>query len=153
MEPLVSWRCYEHVHVERGRDWYWALGIVAVSGALTSILLSNVLFGLIILLAGLILGILASQPPELTTISIYEKGFMVGDIRYRWEDVLSFWVDDEHEHSRLLIDTTKLLSPNLIIPLADDIDPDVLREVLRQFTDEQFLQEPFSHKLVELLGF
>jgi hypothetical protein len=152
MEALLSWQCYEHAHTERGSDWYWALGIIAVSGALTSILFSNILFALIIILAACILGLIASQPPELTTIGIYERGLRVGDMLHRWEDVISFWVEEEHEEPRLLVDTTKVLSPNLIIPLTD-VNPEDVRTLMQQFAEEKFLQEPLSHKLIELLGF
>ena len=98
------------------------------------------------------MGLIAAQPPELTTIGIYERGVRVGEINYPWSDIISFWVEEETSEPQLLIDTTKLLSPNLVIPLSD-VDPETVREVLQHFAEEKFLKEPVSHKLVELLGF
>ncbi len=152
MEALLTWNCYEHAHVERGRDWYWALGIITVSASLASFILSNVLFALILILAGCVLALIASQPPELTEVNIFTRGFRIGDITHRWEDVISFWIDVEGDVPTLLIDTTKILSPNIVLPLTD-IDPSLVREVLLNFAEERFLKEPVSHKLVELLGF
>src|SRR3989344_4172426 len=63
---VLRWSAYEHEHVERGSDWYWALGIVAVSAALTSILFDDFLFAVLILLAAVVLVLLSRTPPERT---------------------------------------------------------------------------------------
>lgn len=151
MEPLLLWQCYEHVHEQRTRDWYWALGIIALAGAVASIVMSNVLFALIIILAALIWGLLSSQPPEITTIGIYERGLRIGEQLYPWSDVRSYWVDDEAEENQLLIDTKRMLSPNLVIALGE-LDPEVVRSTMERFAQEEYLHESLPHRLFQLLG-
>ena len=147
----LRWSAYEHEHVERGSDWYWALGIAAVSIAVTSILFGNVLFAILILVAAVTLGIISKHPPELVEFEISDRGIRVGHTQHRWKEIISFWVDDERGRRVLLIDTTKFMSPNLIIPI-DDIEPDHIREFLREHVDEVPMKEPVYRKILEFLG-
>ena len=65
MNETITWRAEEHRHVERGSDWYWALGVIAVSSAVTAVLFNNILFALLIVVAAATLGMIASRPPAI----------------------------------------------------------------------------------------
>ena len=150
--PILRWSAYEHEHIERGSDWFWALGIVAVSVALVSVLFHDVLFAILILIAAGILGMLANVPPEMTSFELSERGIRVGDKIHRFEDVISFWVEEHGvEHPLLLVDTVKFMSPNLIIPL-ENVDPGAVRAFLRERASEIPMREPFAHKILEFFG-
>ena len=150
---VLRWQAYEHDHIEREADWFWALGIVAFCIALTSILFHNIFFAILIVLAAIILGLLARTPPDLATIEISDRGIRINSTLHRYNEIISFWVEDEHHTDRplLLVDTTKFLSPNLIIPI-EDIDPREIRAYLKERTNEVHMKEPFGHKILELLG-
>jgi len=149
---VLRWSAFEHEHVPRGRDWYLALGIVAVSAAITSILFHDVLFAVLILIAAGTLAMLANVPPEIVRFEISDRGIRAGDTMHRFEEVISFWVEEEgRERPLLLVDTTKFMSPNLIIPL-ENIDPHTVREFLRQYTEEVPMKEPLAHKILEFFG-
>jgi hypothetical protein len=154
-EP-VRWSAYEHEYIERGSDWFWALGIVTLCIALTSILFSNVLFAIIIVLAAISIGLLARQEPVEVEFEISDKGLRVGPHMHRWSEIISFWVEDEHldRHGRplLLVDTKKILSPNLVIPI-DNIEPPLVRAYLKERAKEIPMKEPVAHKILEWLGF
>lgn len=148
----LRWSAYEHAHVERSADWFWALGIVAVCGALVSILFHDTLFALLILVAATTLALLARTPPLLVEFELSERGIKVGDTMHRYEEVISFWVEDHGvERPLLLVDTTKFMAPNLIIPI-EHIDPHIVREYLRKRTDEVPMREPVAHKILEFFG-
>lgn len=149
--PLV-WSAYEHEHIERGSDWFWALGIIAVSAALTSVLFANVLFAILILVAALTIGLIARHPPELHEFEITEKGIRTGKTMHPYENVISFWVDDELEEPLLLVDTTTFMSPNLIIPLGE-MEPETIRGYLQERVEEIPMKEPIAHKILEFFGF
>lgn len=150
----LRWEGYEHEHIERGSDWFWALGIAAICIAITAILFHNLLFGMLILLAAVTMALYARVPPPLTTFEISERGIRVGGVLHRYDDVISFWVEDEHAGAPLLlVDTTKFMSPNLIIPLEEHIDPAVVRTFLKEHCEEVLMKEPLAHKILELLGF
>lgn len=143
---------YEHEHIERGSDWFWALGIIAVSAALTSILFSNILFAILIVVAAVTIGLIARHPRVMHEFEISEKGIRTGVTTHPYVNIISFWVDEDGEEPLLLIDTTALMAPNLIIPL-DDIDPETVREYLREYVEEVPMKEPLAHKILEFFGF
>src|SRR3989344_4729669 len=130
------WSAYEHDHIVRGGDWYWALGIVAVSAAVTSILLDDFLFAILILLAALVLALASRTPPETATFEVSERGVRVNSTLHRYDEIISFWVEDELKgRPLLLIDTTKFLAPNLIIPI-EHVDPHLVRGYLKERAEE-----------------
>lgn len=151
-DGALRWSAYEHEHVERGNDWFWALGIVAVCIAVISILFHDVLFAVLILLAAGILGLLANTPPDLVEFDISDRGIKVGDTLHRYEEILAFWINEEKgPHPLLLIDTTKFMAPNLIIPIHD-IEPERIRDFLRERVPEIAMREPIGHRVLEFLG-
>lgn len=149
---VLRWSAYEHEHIERGSDWFWALGVIAVSGALTSILFGNFLFAVVILLAATSIGLIAQRPPELHEFELSEKGVRIGQTMHPYDTIISFWVDEEIEKPLLLVDTTTFMSPNLIIPVGD-IHPDDIRDYLRPHAEEIPMKEPTAHKILEFFGF
>jgi len=149
---ILRWSAYEHEHVERGGDWFWALGIVALSCAVVSILFHDVLFAVLIMMAAAIIGMLANVPPDLVSFELSERGVRVGDTLHRFHEIISFWVEEEgHERPLLLIDTIKFMSPNLIIPI-EHIDPHLVRAFMRERAEEVPMKEPVSHKILEFFG-
>jgi hypothetical protein len=151
-EGTLRWEAYEHEHVERGSDWYWALGIIAVCAAVTAILFSNFLFAVLILVAAFTIGIIARQPPELHEFELGDKGIRIGKTLHPYDTVISFWVDDELEEPLLLVDTTTFMAPNLVIPIGD-MNPDDIRAFLRERAEEVPMKEPLAHKIIEFFGF
>lgn len=149
---ILRWSAYEHEHIERSVDWFWALGIVAVSIALTSILFGNVLFAILIIVAAYTIGRIARTPPELVEFELSDRGVRVGGTLHRYDEIISFWVEDELDKAPLLlVDTIKFMSPNLIIPI-EGIDPHEVRVFLQERADEVPMKEPVSHKILEFLG-
>jgi hypothetical protein len=148
----LRWSAYEHEHIERGSDWFWALAIVAVCGAIIAIVFHDVLFAVLILLAATTLALLARTPPELMHFELSDRGIRVGDTMHKFEEILAFWVEDHDvERPLLLVDTTKFMSPNLIIPI-EEIDPHAVREYLRTRAEEVPMKEPVAHKVLEFFG-
>lgn len=148
----LSWEAYEHEHIERSSEWFWALGIIAVCAAITSILFGNILFAILIAIASTTIGLIASRPPLLHQFEITERGVRTGPTLHPYNTILAFWVDEELPEPLLLIDTTRPLSPNLVIPLGD-LEPEHVREVLSHYAEEHPMKEPLSHKILEFFGF
>lgn len=148
----IRWRAYEHEHVERTSDWYWALGIFAVCTALISAIFGNFLFAILILVAAATLGVLAQSPPPLVNFELSDRGIRIGETMHRYEEIISFWVEDhDADPPILLVDTIKWLSPNFVIPLAD-MDPKLIRAYLTERCEEVPMKEPIWHKVLEFFG-
>lgn len=149
---VLRWSAYEHGHIERSGDWFWALGIIAACAAVISILLSNILFAVLIVAAAFTIGIIARTPPELVEFELSERGIRVGETLHRYDEIISFWVENEDENEPLLlVDTTKPMSPNLIISI-DPADAGTIRAYLQEYVEEVPMKEPVSHKILEFFG-
>src|SRR3989344_6232643 len=148
----IRWQAQEHEHIERGRDWFLALGIAAACVAAISILFNNVLFAILILVGAGVLALLARTPPTLVEFELSDRGIRVGDVMHRYEEVISFWVE-EHDANPpiLLVDTTKWLSPNIVMPI-ESVDPKEVRAYLLERADEVPMKESAAHKILEFFG-
>ena len=151
MDETITWRAAEHQHVERGSDWYWALGVIAVSSSVTAVLFNNILFALLIVLAAVTLGMIASRPPTIIDFSLGERGLLANDALYPYKEMYAFWVTEDVEPV-LLIDTPRIMTPDLVIPLRD-VDPDAIRAFLQTRVQEFPLREPFFYRVMEFFGF
>src|SRR3989344_4126163 len=148
----IRWQAYEHEHIERGSDWFWALGIAAVCIAAISALFGNILFAILILVAAGTLALLAQTPPTLIEFELSDRGIRVGTTMHRYEEIISFWVEDhEVDPPILLVDTIKWLSPNLIIPI-EGVDPRDVRAFLIERAEETPMKESVAHKILEVFG-
>lgn len=148
--PLV-WQAYEYAHREKSSDWFWALGIIAVGGAIAAIFLHNLLFALVILIAAVAIGLFAAREPDLVTFEISRRGVRIDDTLYPYQNLEGFWIADfSLEHiPRLLLKSKKMLAPILVIPL-EDVEPEDVYAALLYFLPEEELHEPFAHHLMEM---
>ncbi len=152
-QTVLRWSAYEHEFIEREGDWFIALGIAAACLAVVSILFHDVLFAIVIIAAGVAIGVHARVVPELTEFEISERGVRVDGVLHRYHEILAFWVEDEtyRERPLLMIDTTKIMSPNIIIPI-EHIDPRLVRAYLIEHVPEMHMKEPIAHQILEFLG-
>lgn len=151
----ITWEAVEHHHAERGSDWYWALGIVAVSTSLTALLFGNFLFALLIVIAAGTMAIVASREPRVVEFALLERGIRVDDVLYPFKSINAFWIDQTEEEGWVLfVDTARITNPDLIMPIGDGVDAEEIREfLLAHDIPEVEMQEPVSHRLLEFFGF
>jgi len=154
--PVLEWKSFEHNHKdEKSQDWFWALGLIATAVAIAAILLGNTLFGILIILAGIVLGLSVNQKPKEITYSITTRGVVVDGLLYPYKNLEAFWIDETSHPKRdmLIIDAQKPLMPHLIINLPSSVDKDALQDMLLDYLPEEELYEPASHRIAELFGF
>jgi hypothetical protein len=153
MPATLRWSAQEHEHVERSSDWYWALGVAAVCLAVTAVLFHDTLFGLLIIIGAVTMALYAREPRPTHSFELSGRGIKIDDTLHHWDDIISFWIEEDNDAApTLLVDTTKPLSPNLIIPL-DQVDHTAVRELLLKHCSEVPMREPLPHKIMEALGF
>ncbi len=152
--PLISWQAPTHEYTERSPDWFWALGLLCVGGAITAILFSNLLLALIIGLGALCMAILALRPPKLCDITITTQGIRVDHAFYPLRSLRTFWVDEEsREKTQLIVTTGSILNPELLLPLEEHVDPEALRRILRKYLPEEEKYESIFSFVADLFGF
>ncbi len=149
----MEWRAPTHLRAQRTNDWYWALGIAAVCGSVAAVLLGNILFAAIILLAAIILGIAAVREPRECDVQLSPQGVVIDNEMYPYRSIRSFWID-EREHlpaPKLFLATTGLVHPHITVILSSHEDAGAVREYLSQFAKE-IEEHTFGTMFAELLG-
>lgn len=150
----ISWRHSEHVHKEKTTDWYWSVGIVAAGGVFLSIFFQNFLFAVIIILFVVTSFALTKREPKILPFEISRKGVRAGNVLYPYSLLESFWVIDEEVEDVILFRSKKPLSPIIVIPYSsEEIDPELLRDYLLDYLDEEELEEPLYQIVMEYFGF
>lgn len=156
MEPTareISWEAPEHHHVEKGNDWFFALAIIVVALVVTAILFNNVLFALLLGIAGGVLGVAAAKKPNIVPFSVSVRGIKIEGILHPFASLSSYHIDEEDPRGpQLLVKAEKLLMPLIVLPIPVDYIDDI-EEILRDKLPEEELEEPFLLKVLELFGF
>jgi hypothetical protein len=152
MKPLISWDAPEHHYTEKNNDWYWAVGIITLTAAALAFIFGNIIFGILIIVGVFALVVHAARKPDLIQIEVNDRGILVEDVLYPFLTIESFWID-AHEHPpRLLLKSTKMFMPYIVIHIQG-IDREKVREVLLTYVAETEHREPLTQKLLEKLGF
>ena len=153
-QTQLEWNTFEHEHIKKTSDWFWALGIIAIASAATSIIFSNILFAGVILIGAFVLGMHASKGPKMVYFKISHRGIIIDNIMHPYTSIESFWVEDDDEsiQPKLLIKSKKLLAPHIVIPIKN-VSPDDVRDHLLEYIDEVEDSESLAQKILEFFGF
>jgi hypothetical protein len=156
MEPAVraiSWEAPQHHHVEKGNDWFLALGVIVLALVIAAVLLNNVLLALLFGIAGGVLAMSAAKRPAIVPYAVTVRGIKVEDELFPFANLTSFHIDEEDPRGpQLLVKTNRRSVPLLVLPIPvahiDDIEL-----ILKEKLPEELIFEPLSLKLLELFGF
>ena len=149
----ITWESPEYIFREKSREWFIALGIIALALFVASILLKNFLFAIIITISTFTVILFAKRPPEHTLYEINKSGLIINTSFYPYSFLQSFWIDNtDQSWQKLLITSKKTLMPLIIIALGDQ-DPEEVKNFLANYLPEKEQYEPLSHKILEYLGF
>ncbi len=149
----VYWEAPEHNHIEKTSDWFWIVGIIAVAGAVASILLGNALFGIVIILASVTMMVYGNREPRVFVFEISNRGVRVENDLYRYDNLESFCLDEDAPLGpQLIVKPNKLFSQLIIVPVPED-KVEEIEAILEARLPEVHLEEPFSHQVMEYLGF
>ncbi len=151
--PLYEWEGREYSFEEKGADWYWAVGIIAVAAIIACILFSNLILALLVAAAALAISLQAAKHPRTHRFTIYDRGVGIDDRLYLFEDMLSFSVleyADEAMPPSLSIKTKHLLAPHLLIPINGH-DPVEIYEFFSHHVEEGRHDESVFDHLIDLM--
>ncbi len=148
----LSWEALEHHHEEKNNDWFWAVGIVSVSIAVTAIILNNVIFAILILISAVTLAIHATKKPRMLRVQIDERGITVDRFFYPYSSLESFWVNEQENPAVLLIKLKRFFLPFVVIRL-EDVPAENVRAELDGLLKEEEQHEPLLQKIMERFGF
>ena len=137
-EPILDWEVDEYPQHDRSRTWYIVMGVLAVGLIVYSIVRTNFLFAVIILMVGVIMLLSTFKDPDRIGVMITTTGVIVGDLYYDYKSIRDFSIIFEPpEVSILYLDFHSSLHPLISIPL-EDTDPNFIRDALIPFCVENF---------------
>ncbi len=142
----------EYDHRERGREWYWSLGIIAAAAAATALILGNFLFAILIAIGTFTLMLYQLRHPDRVTILVDRRGVRVGNKLYPYEHLESFWINRTPGRKKLSLMSRKALMPLISIPLHERVDADQLEDYLLHYLDAQEHKESLSEAVAEFFG-
>ncbi|KKU75712.1 MAG: hypothetical protein UY01_C0006G0041 [Candidatus Nomurabacteria bacterium GW2011_GWB1_47_6] len=154
----MTWSALEYEDRERSRDWFWALGVIVVTGSIASIIFENYFFAALLILGGVLLGFFAVKKPEVITYELGKEGLGVKDRLYPYESIKAFWVQADFSPEPLLrpmlfIHSERAFMPVVSIHIPLEMAEDI-HEVFssREIAEVEMKEHP-SEKIMEALGF
>lgn len=150
---FYEWEAQGYVFEEKGSDWYWGLGIIAVAAAVASVLFGNIILGLLIIAAAGTLALSMAKKPRVHRFSISDEGVAIDENLYTYDDIVSYSVLEYLDPAMppaLSLRTHKLLAPHLLIPIADH-DPLEIYEFFADHVEEGKHDESIVDRIIELL--
>jgi len=150
----VSWTAHEYQHFEKNSEWFWALGLIGVAGAVAALMYGNILFSVVILVAAFVLALFAARKPEEFTFTLTQRGLRINDDLHTFQSLKSFSIEDlsENHTPKLILESHKVFTLDIVIPI-ESIDPEVIHDFLYDYLPEENHEEPTIHKVMEWLGF
>ncbi len=149
----ISWEAPAHRHFEKGSDWYWALAIIVLCGAIAAFFFGNFMFALLIVLGGAAMALYSAKEPQVVPFMVGTRGVRAGDQLYTYSSLEAYNIDEEDPLGpQLFLRSKRLFMPLIVIPLPDEYIHEI-EDLLRERLIEEELEEPLAHKLLELAGF
>lgn len=148
----------EYEERERDKDWFWALGIIVVTGSIASIFFGNYFFAVLLVLAGILLGFFATKPPEMIAYELNERGLKIKNNLFPYENIKSFWVQADRsseptQKPMLFIHSERFFMPIMSMPIDGEMAVHVREVFLAKNISEEEMKEHVSEKIMDALGF
>ena len=154
----IVWSALEYEEKDRSQDWFWALGIIVATSSIAAIIFENYFFAVLLLLSGILLGFFAIKKPDTISYELNQKGLVIRDRLYPFENIKSFWVQiDMHGDTGLkpilFIHSERVFMPIISMPINETIAPEIHAIMLSKNIPEVEMKEHVSEKIMEVLGF
>ncbi len=154
-EEKLTWRTYEFDFKEKTGDWFWAVGIITVAVATISVIYNNILFAIFTVIAGAMIAHNGKREPNFLKIKIDTKGLYINDLLYPYQNIKTFWVEENKwGPPKLILRIDRLVNPIMVIAVeTDEVDAETVRNYLLSFVVEEKIHEPISQRIMEYFGF
>jgi len=149
---VITWEGPEYNHIDKGSDWYWALGIIAICSAIAAFFFGNFLFAVLILVGSGVVALQTYKQPRIIPYMVGTRGVRIGEDLYPYSSLQSYFLEENDYGNRLLLKPKKLYGQLLAIPIPED-EVESIELLVRARLSEEVLEEPFGYRLLEIMGF
>jgi hypothetical protein len=152
---LIDWKGQEFEFSPKSPTWYWTIGILSIGSATAAFIIGNILFGIILLLAGITVSLLGSRKPAMHHFKITNRGIYVGDQVFKYDTISRFAMDDhlgngvpEKLYFELKVGIVKVMT----IPLAGVDYRKVRMELKNHNIEEAEHLDSFNARVSDWMG-
>jgi hypothetical protein len=149
----IEWSAPEYEEKERGKDWFWALGVIVITSSIAAIIYKNYFFAVLIILGGALLGLFAIKKPDEIFYEINGKGLKIMSRVYTYGNIHSFNIVEDGNKTLLLIKSERFFMPVVSLPIEKDMAKKIHSIFLSKNIPEEEIKEHASEKIMEILGF
>jgi hypothetical protein len=150
--PSISWTTLEYQYRPKEPSWYASVVIIALALSAGAFIVSNYLFGVLVIVAGFSFALLGARHPIEIECEISKAGIRAGNQLYPHNGIQSFWVLDIDDFPRIILRSTRFFLPQIIIPIGS-ADPEAIRGTLAAYLKEEEQEEPITQRIMDRLGF
>jgi len=154
-EVLMEWKAKEFIQYPRHKSWYIFLLVLAGILVVYSIIVTNYLFAIIVVMLAIIINTLTRKEPQILNIAITTKGIKINEKLYTFdEDLASFWIlYNPPDLKTLNFSRQQRFLPELTIQLENQ-NPLKIRELLLDhLTEDVEKEEHVADKVARKFGF
>ena len=148
----ISWRAAEYTYNEKSVDWFWGLALGTLVIAITAIVFDNILLAILILIAGFSVALLAVRRPRTIEFVIGKRGIKVDTKLHRWNNLESFWLEEESNPPKIILMSQHWLHPHITVPLGN-VSPTQVNNALLEYLPQIEQHESMIDLISERLGF
>jgi hypothetical protein len=158
LNEKLTWSALEYEDKERSKDWFWALGIIVVTGTVAAIIFNDYFFAALLIISGVLLGFFAIKKPETIFYELNSKGLKIGNRIYPYENIKSFWIQIEQQEQinikpLLFIHSERVFMPIITIPIIETMAEEIHFMLSSKNITEVEMKEHLSDQIMEILGF
>lgn len=148
----IAWEAPEFMYYKKG--WVWVAFLLALAFAFMAIFytMNDYSAMAVVALAAVVLYQQAQARPKTLKYRVDEDGFQIGEERFGWNDLRSFWITvGDHDRAHLYLESTTQWLPVKTVHLAN-VDPEDLRTRLAAHLPEHVTRgEAFADLLIRWL--
>ncbi|HBU10367.1 MAG: hypothetical protein US57_C0010G0031 [Candidatus Moranbacteria bacterium GW2011_GWC2_37_73] len=131
-EVLHQWKAPEFEVYEKSARWYIIFGLFIVAMIAYAMSTNSPIMAITFILLGIVGYIYLQKDPRVITFSITSKGVTADKEMYLYENIHSFWIFYDPNHTKTIsLHTKASMLPFVHIPLNNE-DPVKMREFLMQ---------------------
>lgn len=148
---VIEWEALEFQNEKKTPDWFWVLWILSISIIIVSVIFGNMSFAILVFISAFALSLQAVQHPKMVNFKMDEKGIIIYNKKYLFQNMDSYWIkEDDEEDSRIIMKSKKAIIPYLIIPIGDT-DAEEINDFLEGCLEKKEIEEPPHHKITKYL--
>lgn len=148
---VLEWSALEFEEYHRGPYWFILMGVVALALIIFGVFTRSYFFIAFVALAFAVLTVYAKRLPREIIFTISAEGVGAGRTFLSFSEIKTFWIFDKEERKELSLETKKMLTPFLRLPLGGQ-NPEEIRSILADFLPEEEHKELATDKIARSLG-